>query len=210
MAFDGALLTRPTGATEQSISDALLLSYNGVYAAPPSSTTLSPNDDGVDDVETFTYKLVRPSTVTAVVQGPERATVTLAQEAQQPGIHTVQWDGKNVEGTWRFLVTAVDDTGRTTTADRQFSVNQTLGALQVGRQGKGLSATFTLAHPATVTVTVEKPNGIVVATLLSKKLETGAQTATWTGNAPAGYRVRVVASNTIGKATLVTALAARS
>jgi Phosphodiester glycosidase len=210
MAFDGSLLTRPTGASEQQISDALLLSYTGVYAAPPSSTTLSPNDDGVDDAATFAYKLVRPSTVSAVVQGPDRATVQLVQEAQQPGIHTVQWDGKSVEGSWRFLVTAVDDTGRTTSADRPFSVNQTLGALQVDRQGKGLAATFQLVHPATVTVTVEKPNGIVVATLLSKKLESGAQTTKWTGNAPAGYRVRVIASNTIGKATLVTALTARS
>jgi hypothetical protein len=207
MAFDGALLTR---ATEQPISDALLLSYNGVYAAPPASPTLSPNGDGIDDVATFTYKLVRPSAVTAVVQGPQGASVTLAQDAEQAGIHTLQWDGKSVEGTWRFLVTAVDDTGRATSADRPFSVNQTLGALQVDRQGKGLNASFQLVHPATVTVTVEKPNGIVVATLLSKKLDVGQQTTTWMGNAPAGYRVRVVASNTIGKATLVTALTARS
>jgi ABC-type cobalamin transport system ATPase subunit len=46
--------------------------------------------------------------------------------------------------------------------------------------------------------------------LLSKKLDSGPQTAAWTGAAPAGYRVRVVASNTIGKATLLTALTARS
>jgi hypothetical protein len=210
MAFDGALLTRPTGASEQQISDALLLSYSGVYAAPPSSATLSPNGDGVDDLATFTYKLVRPSNVTALVQGPGGTSVTLAQDAEQPGIHTLQWDGKNVEGTWRFLVTAVDDRGRTTSADRQFSVNQTLGSLQVERRGKGLTASFQLEHPATVTVTVEKPNGIVVATLLSKKLDSGSQTATWTGTAPAGYRVRVVASNTIGEATLLTALTARS
>src|SRR3954452_11008879 len=210
MAFDGTLLTRPTGAAEQQISDALLLSYNGVYAAPPSSTTLSPNGDGIDDLATFTYKLVRPSSVTAVLQGSGGTSVTLAQDAEQPGIHTLQWDGKSVEGTWRFLVTAADDAGRTTSADRQFSVNQTLGALQVDRQGKGLSASFELVHPASVTVTVEKPNGIVVATLLSKKLDIGPQSATWTGTAPAGYRVRVVASNAIGKATLLTAVTARS
>src|SRR5262249_45721736 len=136
LAFDGTLLTRPTGSSEQPISDALLLSYNGVYAAPPSPLTLSPNGDGVGDVATFAYKLVRPSSVTAVVQGPQATTITLAQDVEQPGIHTVQWDGKSVEGTWRFLVTAVDDTGRTTSAERPFSVNQTLGALQVDRQGK--------------------------------------------------------------------------
>src|SRR3989454_9471396 len=48
VAFDGVLLTHPAAGAEQPISDALFLSYNGIYAAPPSSTTLSPNGDGVD------------------------------------------------------------------------------------------------------------------------------------------------------------------
>ena len=209
MAFDGTLLTRPT-AGEQPISDALLFSYNGVYAASPSSSTLSPNGDGVDDALTFSYKLVRPSQVSAVVAGPGGASVTLAQDAEQPGVHTLQWDGAGAaEGGWRFVVTGVDDAGRMTTADRSFELNQTLGALQVSRSGGGLSATFALAHPANVTVTVEKPNGIVLATLLSKRLEAGTQIATWKGSVVAGYRVRVVASNTIGKATLLAPVTAR-
>ena len=37
-------------ASEHPIADALLLSYNGVYVAPPVSATLSPNGDGVDDI----------------------------------------------------------------------------------------------------------------------------------------------------------------
>jgi hypothetical protein len=72
-----------------------------------------------------------------------------------------------------------------------------------------LTATFALAHPANVTVTVEKPNGIVLATLLSKKLDAGPQSAAWSGRAASGYRVRVVATNTIGKATLVAPVTAR-
>jgi phosphodiester glycosidase len=211
MAFDGTLLTRPQGSAEQPLSDALFLSYTGVYAAPPSSTTLSPNGDGIDDVETFTYKLVRPATVTASVVGPDKTNHVLAQDAEQPGVHTVQWDGSGaVEGNWHFSVTAVDDLGRTTTADRSFALNQTLAGLQVARRAGGVDATFQLAHPATVTVTVEKPNGIVVGTMLSKKLDAGTQTATWTGNVPVGYRIRVVASNAIGKATLQTPVTARS
>ena len=55
MAFDGTLLTRPAGG-EQPISDALLFSYLGVYAAPPATEVLSPNGDGVDDEQTFTYR----------------------------------------------------------------------------------------------------------------------------------------------------------
>jgi hypothetical protein len=208
MAFDGSLLTRVAGP-EPPIADALLLSYNGVYAAPPSSTTLSPNGDGVDDTITFAYKLVRRSQVTASVVGPA-GTVPLAQDTEDPGVHTLQWNGAGaVEGDWRFVVSGVDDTGRASTADRTFALNQTLGALAVTRTARGIAATFSLAHPATVTVTVEKPNGIVTATVLAKKLDTGPQTATWTGRVPAGYRVRVVAANSIGKATLVAPVVAR-
>jgi Phosphodiester glycosidase len=200
MSFDGTLLTR---ATEQPVSDALVLSYNGVYAAPPSSDTLSPNGDGIDDIETFAYKLVRPSQVTASVVGAGNVTQVLAQATQQPGSYTVQWNGAGAsEGSWRFVVTALDDRGRTTTADRSFALNDTLSGLVVAPAGGGLTATFTLAHPATVTVTLEKPNGIVVATLLSKALNSGPQTLSYTGRT-SGYRVRVVAANSTGKATLL-------
>jgi flagellar hook assembly protein FlgD len=207
MAFDGTLLTR---AAEQPIADALMLSYSGVYAAPPGSTTLSPNGDGVDDQETFTYKLVRPSQVTATVVGPGGAVTTLAQDAEQPGLHTLQWDGKGaVEGGWRFSVSATDDLGHATTAERQFALNETLASLQVAPRAAGLTANFQLAHAATVTVTVEKANGIVLATLLSKKLDPGPQSVTWTGRPASGSVVRVVAVNSIGKATLVSPLSSR-
>ena len=207
MAFDGTLLTR---ATEQPIADALMLTYSGVYAAPLASTTLSPNADGVDDMETFTYKVVRPSQVTAAVVGPSNATVTLAQDTEQAGVHTLQWDGAGAaEGNWRFTVSATDDLGRTTTADRPFALNQTLGSLVVTPKGSGLTASFQLAHPATVTVTVEKGNGIVIATLLSRKLDAGSQSVTWAGRAGSGYQVRVVAANSIGKATLLSPVTPR-
>jgi hypothetical protein len=209
MAFDGTLLTRPA-PSEQPVSDALLLTYSGVYAAPPSSDTLSPNGDGVDDTVTFSYKLVRPSQVTASVVGPDRTAVTLAQDAEPPGLHTVEWAGTGaVEGNWRFVVTGAESGGQSTTAERGFALNDTLGSLAVSRSGQGVSASFTLAHTATVTVTVEKPNGVVLATLLSKKLDAGTQSASWAGPASGGYRVRVVATNAIGKATLLAPVAAR-
>ena len=205
MSFDGTLLTR---ATEQPVSDALVLSYNGVYAAPPSSDTLSPNGDGIDDVETFSYKLVRPSQVTASVVGTGNVTQVLAQAAQQPGTYTVQWNGAGAsEGSWRFVVSATDAQGRTTTADRSFALNDTLGGLAIVPASGGLTANFSLAHPATVTVTLEKPNGVVVATLLSRKLDAGTQTVPYTGRV-SGYRVRVVAVNSIGKATLLSPVSA--
>ena len=109
------------GASEQQISDALLLSYNGVYAAPPSSPTLYARTATASTTsQTFTYKLVRTSPViTAVVRGPADA-VSLAQDAEQPGVHTVQWDGARAsEGDWRFVVSGLDDTGRTTSAEQR-------------------------------------------------------------------------------------------
>jgi flagellar hook assembly protein FlgD len=207
MAFDGTLLTR---AAEQQISDAVMLSYNGVYAAPLASTTLSPNGDGVDDVETFSYKLVRASKVTASVIGPDGSPRVLAQDDEAAGLHSLQWDGQNeVEGPWRFSVAAVDDLARSTTAERTFTLNQTLGGLQVSPAAGGVTATFQLAHAASVTVTVERANGIVVATLLSKRLEPGPQSVSWAGRAGAGYRVRVVATNAIGKSALLAPVTTR-
>jgi flagellar hook assembly protein FlgD len=58
-------------------------------------------------------------------------------------------------------------------------------------------------------VTVERANGIVVATLLSKKLDAGAQSVSWNGAPGSGYRVRVVAANAIGKATLLAPVSSR-
>ena len=65
MAFDGHLLSTPAGGREQPVADALLVEYAGVYASPPSAPAVSPNGDGVAETETFTYKVVRPSTVTS-------------------------------------------------------------------------------------------------------------------------------------------------
>ena len=222
MAFDGSLLTRPTSATEQPLSDALLLSYNGVYAALPGVAVVSPNGDGVDDAQTFSYKLLRPSTVTATLTGPDRGTRTLVQDAEQPGVHTVAWNAETaagtpeVEGAWKFTVTAVDDQGRTTSADRQFAVNDTLGALQAtpvaAQLSKGqnaLTTTFQLAHTATVTATIETRTGIVIATLLDAKLQPGPQQVLWDGHTWTGalaftgaYQVHVTAENSIGTVSL--------
>jgi flagellar hook assembly protein FlgD len=218
------------GATEQPISDALLLSYTGVFAAPPSTTVLSPNADGVDDTQTFTYKLVRASTVTATIVGPDRTTRTLVQDGEQPGVHTIEWDGKTqagapaAEGDWKFNVSAVDDRGAASTAQREFSLNETLGSLQATppvaqlrpRARGSVAATFELRRDARVTVTVEKRSGIVIATLLDQQLAPGTQKVLWNGRTWTGalaftgeYQLRVVAGNDVGKATLTAPFVAR-
>ena len=189
MAFDGDLLTRPSSG-EQPIADALLLSYTGVYAAQPSALVVSPNGDGVDDTETFAVKVVRPSPLTATVTGPNKIPITLAQADEQPGTYTFSWDPKGVaEGNWMF--SASDGT---TNATREFSVNNTLGAVAIS----GTDVTFQLSRSADVAITVQNANGVTVATVLVKKLTAGAQQATWAGKPRSGYRVHVVATNTIG------------
>jgi hypothetical protein len=218
MAFDGTLLTRPSLAVEQPIADALVLAYTGVYAAPPSATVLSPNGDGVDDAESLVYKLVRPAHVTATLTGPDGAVLTLASDDEEPGMHTLQWSGTNpdgtvaAEGTWRFIVTATDDRGLTTTAERDFGLDDTLGSLVVTRPARqgAVTATFQLARAASVAVTVERRNGIAVATLLGRTLEPGPQTVSWDGRAAngkpvpnGGYQLRVEATSSVGTVALV-------
>jgi hypothetical protein len=206
MAFDGTLLTHPSGAGEAPVSDALVLAYEGVYAAPPSAAVLSPNGDGVADTQTLAYKLVRPSHVSATLTGPAGATVTLAGDDEQPGVHTLTWagtiDGSAApEGTWRFTVTATDDRQQTTTAQRDFALDDTLGGLAV----RGAVATFTLTRPAQVVVTLERRNGIVVATVLRQTLQAGVRTVTLSGSGLAGgaYQVHVAATSSVGDSELV-------
>ncbi|HLX19561.1 MAG TPA: phosphodiester glycosidase family protein [Gaiellaceae bacterium] len=224
MAFDGTLLTRPSTKTEQPIADALLLSYTGVYAAPPSSDVVSPNGDGVDDSETFTYKLVSPSQVSATLTGPGGAQMTLAQDAEQPGLHTLAWNGQPAtEGLWRFVVTGTDAQNRTTTAERDVLLDNTLGNLAVTPSGHlaasskvTVIATFNLSHSANVTATIETRTGVVVDTLVSKTLQPGAQAIPWNGRIWTGglaftgaYQVHVVASNSIGTTELIAPFVAR-
>ncbi len=230
MAFDGSLLTRPSSSTEPTLSDALLLSYNGVYAALPATAVVSPNGDGVADTQTFTYKLLRPSTVTATLTGPDKSTRTLVQDSEQPGVHAIQWNAETAAGTpeleggWKFTVAAVDDQGRATSADRQFDLNDTLGSLQATPAAAQLlpgatavvTAAFQLAHPAQVTATVETRSGIVIATLLDTSLQPGPQQVVWNGRTWTGalaftgaYQVHVVAANSIGTVSLVAPFTAR-
>lgn len=224
MAFNGSLLTLPSGGKEQPVSDALLLSYTGVYAAPPSADVLSPNGDGVDDTESFTYDLVRASTVTATLVGPDRSTRILVQDGEEPGEHTLAWDGTTAsgataaEGNWKLTLAAVDNRSVASTAERDFALDDTIGSLQASPavaqlrpKARGVvAATFDLAHPARVTVTVEKTSGIVIATVLDDQLTPGPQKVLWNGKTWTGslalsgaYQLHVVATNSIGTVSLV-------
>jgi flagellar hook assembly protein FlgD len=214
MAFDGKLLTRPSGGREANVSDALVLSYSGVYAPPPSAPVLSPNGDGVGDSETLAYRLPRPSDVVATLAGPGGAKITLASGAEPAGMHTITWDGTSAgkpaaEGTWTFTVSATDKRPVTTSAQRTFSLDDTLSSLAVSIGPRGLpTATFQLTRNADVVVRVERPNGVTVANLRSRASAAGPQSVTWKGRigrrlAPRGrYMVDVDATSSVGTSSL--------
>ena len=209
IAFNGKLLTQPSGGAEAKLSDALVLTYSGVYVAPPSAPVLSPNGDGASDTESLTFQVARPSTVVAALAGPNSTTITLANGTESPGAHTLTWDGVTPapEGQWTFTVTATDDRGVTTTAQRTFSLDDTLSSLAV-TSGSRPAATFQLTRPANVVVRIERLNGVTVASLGSGQRAAGAQRVSWRGRigkrqAQRGaYRVEVVATSSVGTSAL--------
>jgi flagellar hook assembly protein FlgD len=222
MAFDGQLLNRPSDPSgERAISEALLVSYAGVYSPPPSSPVLSPNGDGIGDREQLSYKIVRSSTVTAKIVGADGG-VRFTQSGPQPaGTYKFSWTGTkqdgsvDTEGRWHWVVTAVDDLGRQSSIDQPFWVNNTLGNLRVPRTvlvraGRRLRlGTFKLTRAATVTTRVESTNGVVVRKLGSAKIGAGAASVRWDGRDRRGnlvyggrYVLRVRAQNQFGPTDL--------
>lgn len=229
MAFDGTLLNRPSNpGGERSVSDALMLLYTGVYAPPPGAPVLSPNRDGIADVEPLAYKVVRPSTVTASLVGPDGGSRPLDSGPKAPGIYTFTWNALRAdgspeqEGKWKLAVTAVDDQGVSSTVEQPFTVNNTIGFLKapdtvtVHAGQPALSASFTLARAAQLTATIRTATGIVVATVRAGQLGTGPQTLNWDGRTHDGslafagrYTLVVSAVNELGRSDLSQAFTAR-
>ena len=225
MAFDGQLLNRPSDRPgERSVAEALLVSYTGVYVPPASAPVFSPNRDGVSDVETLSYKVVRPSTVSASLVGPDDVTVPIDAGQRAPGTYKFNWPGTAApEGSWRFVVNATDDLAQVSTADRAFALNNTLSklavqpkALKLRKKRTRLLASFTLARSAKVTATVETATGIVVRVLSRGSAAAGTRQLTWNGRSGSGgiaftgsYRLHVSATNAFGRVDLYAPFTAR-
>ena len=203
MAFDGKLLNRPSDpGGERAVAEALTLFYYGVYAPALPSRVLSPNADGVDDVQTLAYKLVRPATVTATLYGPGGVVVPVDAGSRGVGVYRFNWSGAGQpEGAWAFKVVAADDLGRRSTADRQFALNNTLGFLSARARGPRVTATFKLARPARVALRVETPAGAIIRTLPGRSLPQGDATVSWRGR-PGRYVFSVTATSDVGAVEL--------
>ena len=122
-----------------------------------------------------------------------------------------------------FRVTATDDQGRTSTAERMFAVNDTLAQLtlapsvaRVRARGGRVAVAFTLARPARVRIGVATPAGVTVATVADRSFAAGRQQVVWNGRSAGGravpggrYVVRVTAGNAVGEVALEAALRVR-
>jgi hypothetical protein len=201
MAFDGKLLNRPSDpGGERRVADGLFVFYYGVHAPAPSQQVLSPNGDGVAETQALSYKIVRPSTVTASLIGPDRIPRQTQTGLKNPGTYRLAWSGLTAqgapepEGRWRWVITAVDDQAQQSKVERIFYLNNTLGYLRVRptrvvvrRLGGSLSVRFRLAHSARVTLTIETASGARVRTI-TRRLGRGQKSIRWNGRYGNGVR----------------------
>jgi hypothetical protein len=219
MAFEGQVLNTPSDGRERALSNALMLFYYGVYAPPPSEPVLSPNGDGVAETERVSFKVVRPSTVEARLVGPKGHVFYKEESPREPGVYPFEV-AKDIlkEGTWRWVVRATDADGNKSKAERSFTVNNTLGFLELSKRalkvtkkrGATLRISFRVANRARVSVAVENQLGQVVRMLESRVLRKRGQVAlTWNARTESGrvatpgvYAISVTATNGLGTVEL--------
>jgi hypothetical protein len=189
VAFDGQLLNRPSDpGGERLVKEALLIQYYGVYAAPPPLALV--NGDPGKVAQSLSYKIVRPSKVTAQLIGPDNVARPLETNVQHdPGLYAFTYSTFDVEGNWHWNVTATDDLGRTSTIDRPFRYDTTLCAVSVPKLSLAQATVrFNLSRPASVRLRIETKNGVVVRTLAPVALQAGARSVVWDGTLPQGTR----------------------
>ena len=101
--------------------------YSGVYVPLPPLATISPNGDGIAERQTFTYKVVRQSDVTATLVDPTGADAYSFTGARAPGVYKVTWPSSRHSshraaqaalGRWRWVVNATDDLARDSSMER--------------------------------------------------------------------------------------------
>jgi Phosphodiester glycosidase len=225
MAFDGALLNRPSDGRERSISTALMFMYRGIFA-PETPILVSPNGDGVSESPGLRYRVVRPSTVTLTLRGPAGTPPVTTTAAQLPGTYPVAFPPAGTSapapGRWSFTAKAVDEIGQTSQMSRSFVLDDTLGFLRAPRlravppEGRALPIIWRLARPARVSVTILDARGTLVRRLLGGgRLDAGDQRLVWDGlgvnrrRLAGTFAVRVVAASDVGRSELLAPLTLR-
>ena len=215
MAFNGAVLNRPSDGYERPLADSLQLTYIGAYARKPRFPVFSPNGDGVRDRQRLAAKFVRTSSVNLKLVNPNGVTRWTFSATRDPGIIRKSLTGSNrMEGTWRWVVSGVDGKGRSSHMQRRFRVNNTLGYMTLSkdvmrvrkRVGGRIRIGFRLAHTANVLVRIRKPGGTIVRHLVAQSgLGAGGYAVIWNGKNDAErvvrsgrFVARVQAENSLG------------
>ncbi len=226
LAFDGQVLNSPSDGHERAVSTSLMMLYYGAYAPAPANSIVSPNGDGVAEGQRLAYRIVKPSMVTAQLLGPGGKVVWKDEGQRQPGTYPFVPDQSMLaEGQYRWVVSAVDENGTESKAERTYSVNNTLGFLELSRKKLTVTAkkagqvlvSFRLARQAKVTVTVEDRFGRVLRRLSNALLiPTGPVALVWNARLAGGqivaggsYTIHVHAQNGSGGADLSRTLSVR-
>jgi hypothetical protein len=221
IAFEGRVLNTPSDGAERPLGDALMVFYYGAWAPEPLERVVSPNGDGVAEIQQLGYKVVRPSTVDVQLIGPNDTIVWSDAGPREPGLYPVSVDPALMlpqQGKYRWVVSAVDADGQVTGQTRTFRVNSTLGFLELSKRfmrvrtkvGGTLTTSFELAGPAWLRVRVVDEEEKVIRKLYAhREDESGPFVLLWDGKdarkkvVPTGrYKVRVDAANKFGVATL--------
>ena len=217
VAFDGQLLNHPSDpGGERLVKEALLIQYYGVYAAPPPLALV--NGDPGKGTQPLSYKIVRPSKVTAQLIGPDNVPRPLETNVQHdPGSYPFTYSTFDVEGTWHWNVTATDDLGRVSTIDRAFRFDTTLRGVTAPKLSIAQATIlFTLSRPASVRLRIETQTGVIVRTLPAVALQPGARSVVWDGTLPHGtrayggvYVAHVFATSSVGTSDIAVLFAFR-
>ncbi len=219
LAFDGKVLNSPSDGHERAVSTSLMMLYYGAYAPAPLNDTVSPNGDGVAEGQRLAYRIVRPSTVSARLLGPGGNVLWEDEGQKQPGTYPFVPDQSMLaEGRYRWVVSAVDENGEGSEAERTYSVNNTLGFLRLSRTKLTVTAkkagqvlvSFRLARQAKITVAVEDRFGRVLRRLANAlPIPSGPVALVWNARVAGGqivaggsYSIHVHAQNAIGAADL--------
>jgi hypothetical protein len=218
VAFDGQLLNRPSDpGGERLVKEALLIQYYGVYAASLPLPLL--NGDPGKTAEPLSYKIVRPSKVTAQLIGPDGLPRPPFESGVQhdPGSYLFTSSTFDQEGTWHWNVTATDDLGRVSTIDRPFRYDTTLRAVTAPRLARKIATIrFTLSRAASVRLRIETRTGVVVRSLKAVALQPGGRSTVWDGTLPQGtkafggaYVAHVFATSAVGTSDVAVPFAFR-
>lgn len=204
-------------ASERAISNAVVVSYDGVQLSAPAPF-ISPNGDGVAERTVTTARATTKGTVRITLANPNgRAVKMLYAGPLGPAgrkITLAQSTLRAKDGRYRVIARFVPGDGSGATAQSQnVTVDRTLGFLRLRKTGKApatkVQIGFKLAKAARTTIVVRDAKGGSVKLIFRKRIiRAGARTVTYdlkrAGKPlkPGVYTVSVSVTTKQGESTL--------